>query len=399
MTEQIPKIILLVEDVIEAAKAQKYLLQSYGYEVVIANTGADAIVMACQSTEIDLILMDIDLGVGLSGPEVAKAILKVRSIPIVFLSSHTEPAIVALTERNTSYGYVVKNSGITVLDASIKMAFKLFEANQRIEHEKEYLRLTLNSIGEGVIATDYNGLITRMNPTAQSLTGWSLIDAKGKPINEIFKIVSALTREPTNIPFHAMCETGDLKQIENGSILIARDGSEHHISNSLALIKAADGSNFGEVLTFRDITEESAVLENLRAHQFELEMQNEQLRAIHEELDASRKRYFEMYDLAPVGCCSVNGNGFIQEPNLTLSNMLGVSRAALINKPFSKFILPADQDEFYRQKKQILEYSEMRIFDIHMLVTNSTPVPVKIHMSLAQDEHSATIIRLIILKG
>lgn len=72
--------------------------------------------------------MDIGLGPGLDGTEVAEIIFKNRDIPIVFLSSHTEPEIVAKTEKITSYGYVVKGSGNTVLDASIKMAFKLFDA-------------------------------------------------------------------------------------------------------------------------------------------------------------------------------------------------------------------------------------------------------------------------------
>ena len=85
--------------------------------------------------EIDLVLMDIDLGKGMDGTQAAKAILEHRDIPILFLSSHTESDVVEKTEKITSYGYVVKNSSITVLDASIKMAFKLFEANGKLKLE------------------------------------------------------------------------------------------------------------------------------------------------------------------------------------------------------------------------------------------------------------------------
>jgi DNA-binding NarL/FixJ family response regulator len=79
-------------------------------------------------TRIDLILMDINLGPGMDGTQAAEKILEHTDIPIVFLSSHTEPSVVEKTEKITSYGYIVKNSGITVFDASIKMAFKLHKA-------------------------------------------------------------------------------------------------------------------------------------------------------------------------------------------------------------------------------------------------------------------------------
>jgi len=81
--------------------------------------------------------MDIDLGSGMDGTQTAAQILSTRDIPVVFLSSHTEPSVVEKIEKITSYGYVVKNSPITVLDASIKMAFKLFDAYQNLKRKSE----------------------------------------------------------------------------------------------------------------------------------------------------------------------------------------------------------------------------------------------------------------------
>ncbi len=93
--------------------------------------------------------MDIDLGRGMKGTEAAETILKAKDIPLAFLSSHTEPEIVNTTEGITSYGYIVKNSGNTVLLASIKMAFRLYEANKNITWQamqmaasREQLRVT-----------------------------------------------------------------------------------------------------------------------------------------------------------------------------------------------------------------------------------------------------------------
>ncbi len=136
MPDKSRKTILLVEDEAIVAMAEKLTLEEYGYRVLTAGTGEAAVAAAGETAGIDLILMDINLGAGIDGTEAAAAILRRRDLPIVFLSSHTEPETVARTEKITSYGYVVKDSNSAVLDAAIKMAFKLFDAKIK-EQEKE----------------------------------------------------------------------------------------------------------------------------------------------------------------------------------------------------------------------------------------------------------------------
>jgi len=138
MTESKSRRILLVEDEPILAMTEKIQLEKYGYSVKTASTGEKAVETVSTSNDIDLILMDINLGTGIDGTQAAQIILQDHDIPIVFLSSHTDPEVVEKTEKITSYGYVVKNSRITVLDASIKMAFKLFDANRK---KNETLRL------------------------------------------------------------------------------------------------------------------------------------------------------------------------------------------------------------------------------------------------------------------
>jgi len=118
--------ILLVEDEYLIAITEIKSLQNYGYDVTLVISGEDAINIL-RTKEFDIILMDINLGSGINGTEAAEIILRKYNIPILFLSSHTEKEIVEMTEKITFYGYVVKSSSITVLDASIKMARKLFE--------------------------------------------------------------------------------------------------------------------------------------------------------------------------------------------------------------------------------------------------------------------------------
>ncbi|TVQ23356.1 MAG: response regulator [Spirochaetaceae bacterium] len=129
------KTILLVEDEILIALAEKKLLERAGYEVLSATSGEKAIETVRNSNHIDLILMDIDLGSGMRGTEAASIILGERTIPLAFLSSHTEPEVVDSTEGITSYGYILKTSGDTVLLASIRMAFRLAEANRSISSQ------------------------------------------------------------------------------------------------------------------------------------------------------------------------------------------------------------------------------------------------------------------------
>lgn len=155
------KRLLLVEDEAIIALLEKQQLESMGYAVEHAPTGEAAIAMASgEETAFDAILMDIDLGSGMDGTRAAEAILSAADIPIVFLSSHTEPGIVTKTEGITSYGYVVKNTGIVVLDASIKMALKLFnEKAERELAERQVLQMkslyaALSQINQAIVRID-----------------------------------------------------------------------------------------------------------------------------------------------------------------------------------------------------------------------------------------------------
>jgi PAS domain S-box-containing protein len=152
------KRLLLVEDEAIIAMTEKQELEKRGYLVDHALRGEEAVAKAMSAAPaFDAILMDINLGPGMDGTQAAEMILKSADIPIVFLSSHTEPGIVARTEGITSYGYVVKNSGIVVLDASIKMALKLFdEKSERARAERQVVQMrnlyaALSQINQAIV--------------------------------------------------------------------------------------------------------------------------------------------------------------------------------------------------------------------------------------------------------
>jgi len=146
---------------------------------------------------------------------------------------------------------------------------KELENNLRVREEN--LDVTLNSIGDGVIVADTTGRVTRLNPKAEELTGWSQAAAEGKFLDEVFNIINAKTREPAFQPFQRVISTGEVVGLANHTVLIARDGTERQIADSAAPIRSKDRSLIGVVLVFRDVTLEYRLQEELRESKTRLE--------------------------------------------------------------------------------------------------------------------------------
>jgi len=164
MTSDDKKTILLVEDEVLIAMKEKMELEKKGYSVHHVNNGEDAVkVIIENSLPIDLVLMDIDLGSGINGINAAEQIHNHIDIPVIFLSSHTEPELVEKTEKITSYGYVIKNSGIIVLDASIKMALKLHDYKKKIENSETKYRVLSENTQDFIYSLDLDSRHTMVN--------------------------------------------------------------------------------------------------------------------------------------------------------------------------------------------------------------------------------------------
>jgi two-component sensor histidine kinase/AmiR/NasT family two-component response regulator len=182
------KSILLVEDEVLIALDEKQQLETKGYIVQHITTGEKAVeVMRHPDSAFDLILMDIDLGSGIDGTQAAEKILEHQDIPIVFLSSHVEPEIVEKTEKISSYGYVTKSSGTVALDASIKMAIKLY--NSRIETKQSqddllYNKILIEGILDGIPDViglqDIDHKIIRYNASGYEFVGKTPAEVDGK---------------------------------------------------------------------------------------------------------------------------------------------------------------------------------------------------------------------------
>ena len=131
----------------------------------------------------------------------------------------------------------------------------LKRVQRRLNEQRELLQLTLSSIGDAVIATDIEGRINFINPTAEALSGWTLAEASGRPLHEIFRIVNEDTRETVESPFDAIKRHGATVGLANHTILIGKDGREIPIDDSGAPIRNAAGEVVGAVIVFHDVTE------------------------------------------------------------------------------------------------------------------------------------------------
>ncbi len=124
-----------------------------------------------------------------------------------------------------------------------------------------------------------------------------------------------------------------------------------------------------------DIPLEEALnlLHELEVHQIELEMQNEELRSTQDELAVSHARYFDLYDLAPVGYLTLSEKGLILEANLAAANLLGLERSQFVNQPVTRFIVPDDQDIYYLQRKRLSATLQPQVCELRMLRGGPTP--------------------------
>jgi PAS domain S-box-containing protein len=114
------------------------------------------------------------------------------------------------------------------------------------------------------------------------------------------------------------------------------------------------------------------LVHELRVHQIELTMQNDELCRAQAELNATRERYFDLYNLAPVGYFIVSHEGRILEANLVGVNLLGVPRAALVKQPITRFIFKEDQDVYYLHRRQLLATGEAHTCELRMVKTDGT---------------------------
>ena len=182
---------------------------------------------------------------------------------VISRMSNREEILLAsrVTESNRDYRSALYISSFTALFSLLALvalfasSAQLGSARSRAERLAERHRVTLTSIGDGVIVTDNYGRVTELNPVGEALTGWSSVEAVGRHIEEVFVIIHAQTRQPSEVPIDRVLRDGFVAGLANHTVLVSKDGREIPIDDSAAPIKLPDGRVAGVVMVFRDVAD------------------------------------------------------------------------------------------------------------------------------------------------
>lgn len=204
----------------------------------------------------------------------------------------------------------------SVFLARRKAEEELARAREELARESEWLRVTLSSIGDGVVTTDEDGRVLTLNAVAESLTGWTQKEARGRPIGEVFVIVNEATRQPVENPVAQALRDGRVVGLANHTLLIARDGTEIPIDDSAAPIRDERGDVHGVVLVFRSIAERRAAEQSLRENERELS---------------------DFFENASIGLHWVGPDGVILRANQAELDLLGYSREEYVGRNIAEF--------------------------------------------------------------
>lgn len=308
------KILIVEDEPIVALDLHQEILQM-GCEVVGVAESADEALLAVSACRPDLALMDIRIVGSMDGIQTARLLSSLYGTPSVFLTSYSDETTIARAARAMPYGYLTKPFQSGELKATLQVALHRarLDARQNAAHHK--MARTMDGMREGVLLLSSEGRVLLMNPAAEVLSGWTLLQAKGKLLTEILQLSNG-NRLPPKLLEHsedavAVEEFGwTLSQPGGGSTLV--DISQTRLTNY-------EGKHDGFVVTVRDAA------------------QRVRTQAMEETLDEAH--YF---DQAPTAMVQLDGNGCITRVNEALLRDTGVKVESLLGRSLTGLSMDPD---------------------------------------------------------
>lgn len=194
-----------------------------------------------------------------------------RTVRIVRWHDQVRSMLVGLLILALGMGVLIgmfTRSRLHAVSAAYRTSLEVLEHRaEELFQSEQHLRTTMNSIGDGVISCDADGRVQIMNPVAQTLTGWSQAEAHGKPLEEVFQIISETTRDPMENPVAKVKRLNSVVGVADHTVLLRKDGTELDIADSAAPILDQTDNMIGIVLVLRDVTMERKTQEALIANE------------------------------------------------------------------------------------------------------------------------------------
>ncbi|MEW6053011.1 MAG: PAS domain S-box protein [Nitrospirota bacterium] len=239
---------------------------------------------------------------------------------------------------------------------------ELFLKERDLRIAQEEFRITLYSIGDAVITADTKGNLRHMNAVAEQLTGWKEHEAKGRPLQEIFRIMHEETREWLEDPVHKVLNEGTVIGLANDTLLVSRDGMEIPIANSCSPVRSEKGDIIAVVLVFRDQTEE---------------------RAAQKVLQESEQRFRLFYEQSPAPYQSLDAEGRILDINNAWLETMGYARNEVIGKRFGDFLSGSSSSLFPERFSQFKSEGEIHGVEYEMKHKDGSTIIVSFEGSVS----------------
>jgi diguanylate cyclase (GGDEF)-like protein/PAS domain S-box-containing protein len=244
--------------------------------------------------------------------------------------------------------------------------------------EKERMRVTLLSIGDGMIATDTDGRVTLMNRASERLTGWTMAEAQGKPVSDIFAIESAETGQAVDVPVEQVLHDGQIVGLANHTVLVSRDGRRSHIADTAAPIRDRDGALHGVVLIFQDVTETYNSREALK-----------------ESLSLNKG----VLESAACGVIATGLDGLVRVFNREAEQITGYSAGEMLEQPASALLRLHDAEELRVQAERVSQALRRPIkpdFEVFVAATRESGLPEQREWTCVRKDGARRLVSLVV---
>ncbi len=260
--------------------------------------------------------------------------------------------------------FAVLNQKVTDLTAEIA---RRRAVERELWDQRESLRVTLASIGDGVIVTDPEGYVTFLNAVAETLTGWTQLEAEGRFVEEVFHIVNEQTRQKTENPAVRALREGRIVGLANHTVLIARDGVERIIDDSAAPICEQDGDVLGVVLVFRDVTETRS-------------------------LESARSRLAALVESSEDAIIAKTFDGVVTGWNRGAERLFGYEAQETLGRPLYETIVPPERkDELLQVLDRVRQGERVDHFETLRVAKDGRRIPVSLRISPIYNAASVAI--------
>ncbi len=318
--------ILIVEDEGLVARTVADTLKEAGYEVVDRVMSGEAAVRVAQQTRPSVVLMDIRLKGAVDGIEAAATITEQMDIPVVYLTAYADEETLSRAKVTKPYGYILKPFQPRELITAIEIAQTKHRLEQKLHASEQWLKTTLSSIEDAVLATDEQCRVKFMNGTAAALTGWTNADAAGRPVADVFHIIEESTGERVSIPTTSCVAAAAALPTDAAVILEGRFSASYPICCSASPIVANRGTDneriLGLVLVFHDETAR---------------------REAQRRLKRSRAKYRDLVENIAEVILTLDRTGTISYISPAVE-AFGHDPKNLVGRRFTQFVYPADRD-------------------------------------------------------